>query len=346
MNQFLRSLMLVSTIVAVAGCDMSNSLGGNQDSASQEDELTATKPFEPLPVSARELTAINRLRERKADIDLDNAGHARIVELVESKVVNDDLSLLSDLPCLESLDITGGEITGSGLVHLEKLKNLQRLYLQEIPIKSDTLSHLSELKELDVLSLRNTEIDDTAMVHLKKLAQLTVINLSKTAVTDQALKQVRVFTELDTLVLADTAVTGEGLVYLQPLKKLRTLNVDRCNAINGHLMKLDGMPELRIVYVFGCDIPPDEVDELTAQSQPGRIRRQLTRFSDRPPGGTRTDCSRQAESRPGRSCMCYTVRREPYKCGGSHTNDPIDVPTSTRHACVEYLSESGYSGRQ
>ena len=119
-------------------------------------------------MSERETAAIKKLQQRGAEIDLDDAEHARIVELVKSKATDDDLKLLSDLPCLESLDITGGKITVAGLVHLKQLPGLQRLYINDLPISGDALANVAELTKLDVLSLRNTKVGDEGMVHLRK----------------------------------------------------------------------------------------------------------------------------------------------------------------------------------
>ena len=206
MTHLCNSLALFLIMAISAGCGSDGSL---------QIETTATPP-----VSDHESTAIATLREREAEIDVDDSGHVRIVELVKSKATNDDLKLLVHFPHLEALDITGGEITEVGLVHLKQLKGLQRLYLNELPLTNDGLANLAGLTKLDVLSLRKTDIDDKGMRHLKKLKQLTVLNLSKTGITNNALSQIQGLKKLDTLVLADTAATGEGFSHLRALKNL------------------------------------------------------------------------------------------------------------------------------
>lgn len=269
MTRLLESLMLMLTVTIVPGCGLSNSLGDDPAGATQEMEFQIAASAEPLPVSAQELAAIDTLRQRGAEIDCDDAQHVRIVELVNTKVTDDDLKLLSEFPCLESLDITGGAITEAGLVNLKGLKDLQRLYLNDLTITNDALANLSDLTKLDVLSLRNTKIDGKGIAHLKQLTQLTVLNLSKTAITNESLKQIQGMTALDTLVLADTAATGAGFAYLQPLKELRTLNVDRCKSLEGHLLKLGGLRQLRMLYVNGCTISDVERGEL--EDRNGRL---------------------------------------------------------------------------
>lgn len=258
------SLTLLTGVLSWAvGCGSGDSLGEENVSVVADTDLPVTDPPKVLAVSDKEIAAIKKLRDCGAEIDLDDAGHAQIVELIDSKAKDEDLALLSHLPCLEILDVTGGAITEAGLVHIRDLHGLQRLYLNNLPLKNSALTNLSGLTKLDVLSLRNTKIDDAGVKHLKKLKQLTVLNLSKTGITNESLKQVRSFEELDTLVLADTAATGEGFQFLRKLKKLRTLNVDRCTSLEGHLMQLNGMPEMRMLYVHGCTVPEKEVNELT-----------------------------------------------------------------------------------
>jgi len=263
MTRYFESLTLVLIVTLAAGCGINNSLGGNQLTTPQEEDAQVVQPAEPLPVGEEETAAINKLQQRGAEIDLDDAQHARIVELVNSKATDDDLKLLSSLPCLESLDITGGKITKAGLVHLRQLPDLQRLYINDLPISSNALENVAEMTKLDVLSLRNTKIGDEGMAHLRKLKALTVLNLSKTKITNNTLKQIRGLKRLDTLVLADTAVTGDGFTDLQFLKNLRTLNVDRCKSVPGNLSTLGGMRELRMLYIKGCSVPQDETDELS-----------------------------------------------------------------------------------
>jgi hypothetical protein len=251
MTRLFESTALLLTVTLCMGCDSHASLGDD------------TPPPPPPPVTDQERDAIEVLQQRGADIDLDEAGHVRIVELIKSQATDADLKLLSCFPCLEACDITAGSITEAGLPHLKPLKGLQRLYLNDLPIGSDSMVNLADMTKLDVLSLRNTQVDDKGLAHLKKLRQLTVLNLSKTAITNKGLESLRGLQKLDTLVLADTAVTGAGFATLKALKNLRTLNMDRCENIDGYLMDLSGLRELRMLYVHGCTVSEDEVEELT-----------------------------------------------------------------------------------
>jgi len=274
MTRVIEFLMLVSLFNVAAGCGTSIPLGHEQDAAAHDSSPQKTRVLEsgspdPVPMSQRESAAVEALRERGAEIDLDESGHARIVELSNSSATNDDLKLLGRLARLEAVDITGGKITDTGLVHFKQLQGLQRLYLNDLPVTSDALKNLSHLKKLDAISLRGTKVDDEAVVHLKKLSQLNVLNLAKTHITNEALKGLKGLKNLGTLVLADTAVTGEGFTHLQPLRNLRTLNVDGCKDIDGHLLKLSELPELRMLYVHGCTVSEEEVEKLTDRN--GRL---------------------------------------------------------------------------
>ena len=265
MTRFCHWPLLTIMFAFVAGCGTGDTRGDVQELSTQDGD-TQVAVSARLKVSAEEAAAIDQLRKLGGELDLDDAGHARIVELVKSRATDSDLDLLSRLPRLESLDITGGNVTDAGLKHLRRLKGLQRLYLNDLPITNSALAAIADLTQLDVLSLRNTKIDDEAMAHLKKLSALSVLNLAKTGISNKALRQIQGLTNLDTLVLADTKATGECFVHLKPLRKLRVLNVDRCQDLDGYLMDLSGLSELRMLYVYDCTVSEDEVEELSDQN--------------------------------------------------------------------------------
>lgn len=272
------SLTLILLLSLTVGCETEAPPSADKDSSGEHSpgQPVGAPDTEPqrLPVSEEEQAAIDMLRDGGAKIDVDDAGHVRLVELVDTEVTNDDLKLLSHLPRLESVDISGGEITAAGLVHLKELQGLKRLYLNNLPITSDALAELSHLKNLDTLSLRNAGIDNNAMVHIKKLDQLNVLNLAETDITNAALKELQGLENLGTLVLAGTAVTGEGFSHLKPIKTLRTLNVSGCKELDGHLLELSDLPELRMLYVYDCVVSEEEVEELTDRNS------QLAVFGD------------------------------------------------------------------
>ena len=74
--------------------------------------------------------------------------------------------------------------------HLRGLKNLQSLYLSGTEITDDGLKHLSDLTDLQVLSLSNTRITDDGLNHLRGLKNLHYLSLSlrTTRVTHDGVK--------------------------------------------------------------------------------------------------------------------------------------------------------------
>ncbi len=267
MTRFSCSVPLLAIMLAcLTGCGTNHTLGEGPGQPVQRDTAQVAASAPP-PVCAEEQSVLTALRELGAVTDLDDTGHVRILELNDSQATDDDLKLLSQLPHLESLDITGGKITAEGLVHLKGLQGLQRLYLNDLPITDEALASLADLTKLKVLSLRNTKIDDDGIPHLKALTRLHVLNLAKTSITNKSLKQIQGLLELDTLVLVDTKVTGEGFEYLKPLKKLRVLNMDRCQDLTGHFMDLSGLTELRMLYTHGCTVSSEEIAELISHNR-------------------------------------------------------------------------------
>ncbi len=263
MTRFYASSLLALMVTLLSGCGTSHSLGDDPNGPAAQDKTVTAASEKPAPVSAEEKQVIAKLEELGAKVDLDQAGHVRLLELGKSEATDDDLAMLIELPQLESLDITGGKITPAGIQHVTRLTGLQRLYLNDIPVTNKAMESIAKLTKLDVLSLRNTSIDDSGILPLKALKRLRVLNLAKTGISNESLKQIQDLHELDTLVLVDTKVTGEGFQYLKPLKMLRVLNVDHCQGLDGHLMDLSGLTELRMLYTHGCHVSQDEQDELT-----------------------------------------------------------------------------------
>jgi hypothetical protein len=84
---------------------------------------------------------------------------------------------------LTEVGLVGHQTTDAGLVHLEGLAPLRRLYLGDSDVTDAGLVHLRGLTNLKLLNLRGTLVTDAGLTHLRGLTQLQRLDLSGTQVT-------------------------------------------------------------------------------------------------------------------------------------------------------------------
>jgi hypothetical protein len=115
---------------------------------------------------------------------------------------------------------------------LEAIKKLKGTVVSTTPlsvsfdnkgITDDDLVPLQKLPDLQELYLRKCKITDKGLEKLAGFTKLTILNLGNTAVTDKGLEQLKGLTRLQNLNLVGTQVTDEGLAHLKDLKELRVL---------------------------------------------------------------------------------------------------------------------------
>jgi Flp pilus assembly protein TadD len=109
----------------------------------------------------------------------------------DDKVMDADLARLSGLPDLDTLNLGGAGIDGSGLAHLRSSGKLKWL------------------------SLECTRVDDAGLAHLMGFPDLTYLNLLSTPVTDASVEVLLKLTRLETVIVSGTKVTPEGVARLR-----------------------------------------------------------------------------------------------------------------------------------
>jgi len=142
---------------------------------------------------------------------------------VSDECVND----LNNLTAIRELLVSDTAITGAGLSHLHRLRDLWRLYacsLKDMPVALGALSGSSSLKEiqLDGCQLRN---GDLAL--LAKIPSLQVITLNNNPVlSDDGLKHLADLPTLKSLQVKATSITPASLEQLRKMPMLTELIVD------------------------------------------------------------------------------------------------------------------------
>jgi hypothetical protein len=122
-----------------------------------------------------------------------------LVNLVGTRIDNEDLSLLAKLGGLRALRLDGADIDDEGLETIGKFKRLEELSLASTRVTDAGLSHLSGLSRLEYLYLHDTAISNAGLAHFERLTALKCLELGRTRVTawgarklSQALPETRI----------------------------------------------------------------------------------------------------------------------------------------------------------
>jgi serine/threonine protein kinase/Leucine-rich repeat (LRR) protein len=164
----------------------------------------------------------------------------RKLNLNSCAITDDGLETLSNLDGLRELSLRHCRLTDSGIEHLSDL-NLQTLHLQGNTITDASAQVISEIKTLESLTLRGTEAGDKMFRQLCSLPRLQLLDMEGTNVTDAGLDEVSKLRRLQTLVLSRTAITDAGLKKLHELRGLRTLSLQATHCTS------DGVNQFRSV---------------------------------------------------------------------------------------------------
>jgi Leucine-rich repeat (LRR) protein len=114
-----------------------------------------------------------------------------------------------------SVSFDGRGVGDEALVHVQKLTDLEALYMRRCKVTDAGLKKLAKLSKLKYLYLGNTPITDKGLVHLKGLRNLQALSLVGTKVTDKGLAHLKGLRSLKVLELTDTKVTDAGVAKLK-----------------------------------------------------------------------------------------------------------------------------------
>lgn len=228
--------------------------------------LSQSTPVESRPDAAP--GAVQAAAElARQGVRLQRDGQQAVKGLTAAEGQLDDAALrrVGVIADLESIEITGGAITGTGLAELGQLASLHKLYLKEIPLADKDLAFLRKLTGLRVLALPRTGIDGSGLVHLAGLHDLEVLNLADNPISDESLDALKGLTQINTLVLQKSRVTDAGLARLAPLAKLRVLNLSSCRISDKGFAHLLDHDSLRMLYLYDTKVTEPRVEDFNDQ---------------------------------------------------------------------------------
>ncbi len=148
-----------------------------------------------------------------------------------------DISVLSQLPNLRSLDLANSRITGETLLALSSLKRLEKISLLGVSgITSSGLARLSDLPELTSLDLSFTHLDDNGIASLLKMKKLHALRLISAEIEDGDLTQISKM-PLTELNLDKNRISERGISSLASMLSLRRLSLLDCLGLKPEILQ-------------------------------------------------------------------------------------------------------------
>ena len=138
------------------------------------------------------------------------------------------LSVLANMPKLQTLNLRDTKISDKGLKSLVKLKGLKKLDLSECNspgVSSDSGATFAQIPSLESLNLWATNFTDEGVKELATLSKLTWLNLDNTKVTDRGVQAIESMNQLTWIHLGKTKVTDGVVPSLLKLENLKYLDV-------------------------------------------------------------------------------------------------------------------------
>ncbi|MEZ6047819.1 MAG: hypothetical protein R3C11_20035 [Planctomycetaceae bacterium] len=124
----------------------------------------------------------------------------------------EELIALFEIPHLVSLDLSHAQFDPAILVEITRATELERLFLEGVPLANADLSSLNKLHKLYTLNLNETELTDEQLKSICPHPMLSQLYLQKTNVTDDSylLLQLNKCPNLGHLFLQGTSIDEEG----------------------------------------------------------------------------------------------------------------------------------------
>lgn len=180
----------------------------------------------------------------------------RTLDLQRTEITDAGLQTVAELTALESLNLAGTAIGGSGLVHLAPLNKLAHLDLSETQVEPRQLQALAALSSLRTVLLPAPAITDEVLAVLGRLPKLQGLALAKSSITDRGLESLTQLQSLETLDLSEAKITDRGLTHLAELTKLTQLRLSRTQITGlglSHLARLSNLQQLDLADTLADD---------------------------------------------------------------------------------------------
>ena len=150
-------------------------------------------------------------------------GEAYFVILSKTKVIDEDLSRLKDLP-IQNIDISHTSISDKGLTKIAQHDKLTKLNLYETKISDSGATVIGTLSFLIVLNVGYTDFGDKAMNAIcEGCPNLGVLDVINTKLTDDGTKNLSKLSKLRDLCISDCSISNKGMSFVAELRELEVL---------------------------------------------------------------------------------------------------------------------------
>jgi len=206
----------------------------------------------------RHLVGLPKLRSvRLNDTGMKDAGLQHLgavttlqnVDLRGCAISNDGLAWLKPLKNLKALRLSGRDgkttVNDAGLESLAEMTKLKALAADFLPISGDGLMHLKKCRNLEELYLAGTLVDDAGCERFTQFPKLKKLRLSGTQVTSAGLPSIGSASSLEDLDLSESSqLQDDGLTHLKALSNLKRLNLWSVGVTDVGVAELAGLTQL------------------------------------------------------------------------------------------------------
>ena len=190
------------------------------------------------------------------------------VDLSGSEVTDSGLALLKGCSNLQALTYNYCDhVSEQGLKHISGLSNLTSLsFKRSDAISAEGMRAFSGLLNLEKLDLERCSAIHGGFVHLKGLKKLKSLNVRCCrCITDSDLKAISGLIDLNELQLSNCNITDSGISYLKGLHKLRMLNLEGCNVTASCLQSISALVDLAYLNLNRCSLSDQGCDKFSGE---------------------------------------------------------------------------------
>lgn len=185
--------------------------------------------------------------------------------------------------CLEHMDLSGGNVTDSGLGILHNLSNLVHLNVSQCQLL--TGSFLTQLKCLPLHTLnleRCKALDVTqSLLHLSHFSTLCSLNISGCNVKDSDLTGISSLPNLAHLDLSNNPdLTSQLFITLSTLPHLSELSINHCTNIVQDFQHITSLSHLHRLHAVGCGLTDESLTHLEPMQSLDTLTLSSNNFTD------------------------------------------------------------------
>lgn len=187
----------------------------------------------------------------------------RLVELRFDflKVSNRELQAASHFHSLQTLWLTGTELTDDLIGSISAQHNIINLVLKKTRITDSGMTQLKSMPNLQTLNLPS-QISDPGLQILSEFPALQRLDVSFSAITDSGLAPLKALTTLQELYINDTKLTDAVMPHLAKIGSLTTIFLSGTQVSDTGLEHLQEMPMLEHLELRDTRVTENGINRL------------------------------------------------------------------------------------